>query len=59
MLDTVEVQTPVSLFLKPHGKNEMKEILLTGKKNTRLQIALGDDRHTLEHAQRENGYIFL
>lgn len=30
---------------------KMKEILLTGKKNMGLQIALGDDLHTLEHAQ--------
>lgn len=58
MLDTLEVQTLVSLFLKPYGKSEMKEILLTGKKNIRLQIALGDDQHTLEHAHGENGYIF-
>ena len=59
MLDTLEVQTPVNLFLKPYGKNEMKEILLTGKKNIGLQIALGDDQYTLEHAQGENGYIIL
>lgn len=59
MFDTVEVQTSGSLFLKPYGKNEMREILLTVKENIGLQIALGDDRHTLEHAQGKNDYIFL
>lgn len=47
MLDTLEVQTSGSLFLKPYGKNEMREILLTVKENLGLQIALDDDRHTL------------
>lgn len=59
MFDTVEVQTSGSLFLKPYGKNEMREILLTLKENIGLQIALGDDRNTLEHAQGKNDYIFL
>ena len=59
MLDTLEVQTSGSLFLNPYSKNEMREILLTVKENIGLQIALGDDRHTLEHAQGKNDYVFL